>query len=289
MQQFFNGFKSETLEPALYVVATPIGNMGDITLRGLGILRSIEIIFCEDTRVTGRLLSVYKISGKKLFVYNDYSDEKTRKNILDLIRGGNPVALASDAGTPLISDPGFKLVKFLRENGARVIPIGGISAATAAISVAGISCDKFKFFGFLASKTREKTEELGEILRENCSVICYETAQRLLETLKIIAALDARRTICVARELTKKFEHIVVAPAGDVYNRYLSRPGELRGEVAVIIEKNSSVKNLDLNNLQYILRESLKYMSPKDAAEFVSKILGKNKKEIYKILLTMEK
>jgi 16S rRNA (cytidine1402-2'-O)-methyltransferase len=287
MQEFFNGANFEPLEPALYVLATPIGNLKDITLRALEVLKSCDIIFCEDTRVSKKLLTLYNINeNKRFFTYNNYSEDATRENIFNLINKGNPVVLMSDAGTPLISDPGFKLVKFFKENNVKVIPIGGISAGITALSCSGISSDKFEFFGFLPAKNKEKSEKLQEILEKNNSVICYESPNRLLDTLEMIKNIDSERTVCVAREITKKFESIITATANYLYNYYFNNQNELKGEVVLIIEKSAEIKKLDLNNLEATLRESLKYMSVKDSSEFLSSVLKINRKELYKILLT---
>jgi 16S rRNA (cytidine1402-2'-O)-methyltransferase len=286
MQEFFNSVNFEPLESALYVLATPIGNLKDITVRALEVLKSCDIIFCEDTRVSKKLLTLYNINeNKRFFTYNNYSEYTTRENIFNLINKGNPVVLMSDAGTPLISDPGFKLVRFLKENNIKVIPIGGISAGITALSCSGISSDKFEFFGFLPVKNKEKNKKLHEILEKNNSVICYESPNRLLDTLEIIKNIDSERIICVAREITKKFENIITAAADYLYNYYFNNQNDLRGEVVIIIEKSVKIKKLDLNNLKTILTESLKYMSVKDSSEFLSGVLGINRKELYKILL----
>jgi 16S rRNA (cytidine1402-2'-O)-methyltransferase len=286
MQNFFNNIALTQLEPALYVLATPIGNLKDITLRALDVLKLCNIFFCEDTRVSKKLLAMYGlVENKQLFTYNNYSEEKVRKNIFDLIGKGNPVALMSDAGTPLISDPGFKLVRFLKDNDVKVIPVGGISAGIAALSCSGISSDRFEFFGFLPSKNREKTEKLQEIFAKNSSVICYESPNRLLDTLEIMKNIDGGRIVCVAREITKKFESMITNRVSCLYDYYFNNQNELRGEIVVIVEKNTEIKRLDLNNLDAILRGSLKYMSVKDSSEFLSGVLNMSKKKLYGILI----
>ncbi|MDR0571363.1 MAG: 16S rRNA (cytidine(1402)-2'-O)-methyltransferase [Rickettsiales bacterium] len=289
MQQFFNTLSPETLEPALYIISTPIGNIKDITIRGLGVIKSCEYFFCEDTRVTKGLFEIYGIKNKKFFVYNDYSNDATRQNILKLIQEDNAVALVSDAGTPLISDPGFKLVRFLKNNGKKVISIGGISAFTTALSCSGISSDRFEFFGFLPTKCGDKTEKLREILNKDISVICYESPNRLLNTLKLIKDMDNNRIICVARELTKMFETVITNTVEYLFDYYNNHKDELRGEIVLLIEKNTKIKTLDLVNFNSILRESLKYMSVKNSAEFLSGVFNWNKKEVYNTLLTLGK
>jgi 16S rRNA (cytidine1402-2'-O)-methyltransferase len=289
MQQFFETLNFKVLEPALYLVSTPIGNIKDMTLRGLETIKSCEYFFCEDTRVTKKLFGLYGIKNKNFFVYNDYSNDAARQNILKLIRAGNPVALASDAGTPLISDPGFKLVRFLKNNGEKVVSIGGISALTTALSCSGISSDRFEFFGFLPTKSNEKMEKLREILNKNISVICYESPNRLLKTLEIIKDIDEKRIICVARELTKKFETVITDTAKYLFDYYDVRRDELKGEIVLLIEKNIKIKTLDLVNFDYILKSSLKYMSIKDSSEFLSDAFGWSKKEIYGTLLTLNR
>jgi 16S rRNA (cytidine1402-2'-O)-methyltransferase len=289
MQDFFDGDNFEKLEAALYVVATPIGNLKDITLRALEILKHCNIIFCEDTRVSKKLLMLYNLNeNKQFFTYNNYSEDGMRKNILNIINEGNPVVLMSDAGTPLISDPGFKLVKFLKENNVKVVPIGGISAGITAMSCSGISSDKFEFYGFLPIKNKEKTEQIQEILNKNNSTICYESPNRLLDTLKIINNLDSERIICVARELTKKFESVITNTAVHLYNHYSGNQNEIKGECVIIVEKNAKIKKLDTDNLTDILKMSLKYMSVKDSSEFLAEVFCINKKDLYKVLLTLK-
>lgn len=287
MQEFFKDKNKNFLEPALYVLATPIGNTGDITIRGLETLQQTEIIFCEDTRITKNLLNLYDIHNKKFYTYNNYSTDDERKRIIQLVQDGNPVVLVSDAGTPLISDPGFKLVKMCNQNNIRIIPVGGISASITALSSAGISSDKFIFYGFLSPKIKEKEKELSQILSNEYSTICYETSNRLIDTLKIINKIDSERTICVARELTKKFEDIKTDTCSNILQYYTQNNDKLKGEIVLIIEKTEKSKKLDFDNLDSILKASLEYLSVKDSSELLSKIYGINKKELYNKLLTI--
>ena len=208
MQDFTLKTQAIKLENALYVIATPIGNMGDITIRALQILNEVDVVVCEDTRVSTKIFAAYKVKEKKLFTYNDHCDEKTRVKILEFLVNGNSVALLSDAGTPLISDPGYKLVNFLRKFNQKIIPIPGASSVTSAICASGLACDNFLFIGFLPTPKIQKEKSLKALPR-NYSFILFESANRLLDTLKLTLKTLGNRNACIARELTKMHEEII--------------------------------------------------------------------------------
>lgn len=285
MQELFEKINKINLENALYIVATPIGNIKDITFRAIEILKSCNYIFCEDTRICGNLLNIYNIEHGRLNIYNDHSDKKQREKIVNLIKEGNSVALISDAGTPTISDPGYKLLLYCRENNIKIIPIPGCSACIAAISASGISTDKFLFYGFLSNNKNKKVKEINEIMKKDETVILYESPERLLNTLEIIKNTDNNRTICVAKELTKLFENIITKNADDIFLYYKNNQDKIKGEFVIIIEKTNTNDKLDLKNMDNIMKNSLKYMSVKDSSEFLSDILKLKKNEIYKRLL----
>ncbi|MDR1425615.1 MAG: 16S rRNA (cytidine(1402)-2'-O)-methyltransferase [Rickettsiales bacterium] len=290
MQVIFDNTDKMALERALYIVATPIGNMEDITLRALKVLNSCDHIFCEDTRVSYKLLKFYDMAPKNLGIYNDNSDSSQRSRIVEIIENGSSVVLICDAGTPAIADPGFKLKQKCRENNIKIIPIAGSSACAAAISAACIGSDRFFFSGFLPAPLDRRKRELGELLGRSESVICFESPLRLITTLKIIVELDNKRVICVARELTKIFEDIRTETADEMLEYYSNKfpNGRVKGEIVLLLEKNTEPTGVDLNDLDNILAMSLKYLSVKNSAELFSEVFHLAKKKLYSKLLFLK-
>jgi len=274
---------------ALYIVSTPIGNLGDITLRALQILQKVDLVICEDSRVAQKLLSQYQIFDKKFLVYNDHSDENIRLKILNLLLQKQSLALISDAGTPLISDPGYKLINFLRLNNQKIISIPGSSSLTSCISVAGLACDQFIFLGFLPSSILQK-EKIFKNYNLNFSWIFFESTNRLLATLELMQRTLDNPRICIARELTKLHEEIVIDNVDKVLDFFQINPQKLKGEIVVMVEKND--KNFqDISHEQ--LNESIKSgiqdnKSLKDIAQELSEIYNLNKKEIYQLALQIK-
>lgn len=286
MQELIKRIEKVKLENALYVLTTPIGNMKDITFRAIEVLKSCDRIFCEDTRVSGNLLNMYAVEHNKLSVYNDHSNEKQRKLIVDLIiKENKSVVLMSDAGTPTISDPGYKLLTECQKNNVKIIPIPGCSACITAISASSISTNRFLFYGFLTNSKNLREKELTDLMSREESVILYESPNRLLSTLETIKNIDKDRIVCVAKELTKTFESIITNNAKDMFLYYSKNQDKIKGEFVVIIEKTEKTDKLDLKNVDTMLERSLKYMSVKDSAEFFSDIFKLKKNEIYKKLL----
>ena len=290
MQDFLKNLKIQKVENALYVVGTPIGNLGDITIRALQTLESVDFIICEDTRTSSILLSKFEIIKKKLLIYNDFSDSLSRNKILEKMKNGNSLALISDAGTPLISDPGYKLISFLRQENQKIICIPGPSSLTASISISGIPCDNFLFLGFLASSKIQKQQTITT-LPHNYSFVFFEVANRLHETLEIIKNTLENRNISVARELTKLHEEVIYGKVEEVFEFFEKNPQKLRGEFVVIVEKTA--KNQSFFSNEEIIAEienSLKKgKSVKDISIELSQIFDLNKKEIYKIALDLAK
>jgi 16S rRNA (cytidine1402-2'-O)-methyltransferase len=214
----------------LYIVATPIGNLGDMTLRGLETLKMVDVILCEDTRVTSKLLAHFEIS-KPLVSYHHHSDEKKVQEIKEMLEQGKSIALVTDAGTPGISDPGNQLVSSLTteqfDNGTiSIVPIPGVSAVVTALSVSGFPTDKFLFLGFPPHKKGRKTffEEVG---KAEYTVVFYESSHRILKCLdELVAVLDNNRKVCVCRELTKKFETIYRGTIQEIQKMNISDKGE---------------------------------------------------------------
>ena len=297
MQNFFlnSSIKAQNissdieLENALYIVSTPIGNLGDITIRALQILQKVDLVICEDSRVAQKLLSQYQIFDKKFLVYNDHSDENIRLKILNLLLQKQSLALISDAGTPLISDPGYKLINFLRVNNQKIISIPGASSLTACISVAGLACDQFIFLGFLPSSILQK-EKIFKNYNRNFSWIFFESTNRLLATLELMHETLDNPRICIARELTKLHEEIVSDSLDKVLIFFQNNPQKLKGEVVVMVEKNDkNFQDISAQQLQEAIKSGIKdNKSLKDIAQELSEIYNLNKKEIYQLALQIK-
>lgn len=220
----------------LYIVATPIGNLEDISARALRILREVDIIFCEDTRVTKKLCDRYEITTH-LESYHAHSTQGKEDYIISLLGEGKTLALVSDAGTPTISDPGVKLVSAIREQLPQIAvsPIPGSSALMSALSMSGISSAQFTFLGFLPHKKGRQTL-FQEIIESDRTMVFYESPHRLMKTLhSLVETLPEQRTVGVARELTKIHESFIAGSAGEVYHYFDTHPDEVRGECVVII------------------------------------------------------
>ena len=224
----------EPLPPGLYLVATPIGNMRDITLRALDILKAADMILCEDTRVTKKLLSAYSIRTP-VSAYHEHSDDAMRTKMMSLIQRGKSIALVSDAGMPLMSDPGFKLVRGCKEEGLYVTSLPGANAYLMALQLSGLPCEKFTFLGFLPPKSGARKIILKEWAHSPATIGFYEAKQRVLKTLKdALDIVGPDRNICAARELTKKFEEVLTGSVQDLITEIEGRD-ELKGEFVILI------------------------------------------------------
>lgn len=290
MQNFLTKTQEIKIENALYVVATPIGNLADITLRALAVLEKVDIIICEDTRISARLLDAYQIKTKKLLTYNDHNDEKTRKKILHFLLEGKSLALISDAGTPLISDPGYKLISFLRDFNQKIIPLPGACSATSALSASGLTSDNFLFLGFLPNSKAQK-EKLFLSLPRNFTFICFEAPSRVAEALEIIQNVLGNRKVCVARELTKLHEEIISDEISQVIKFFAENSDKLRGEFVIIVEKAAkNERSFDEQDLEKEIILAIKAgESLKDLSQNLSEIYQINKKEIYQLALNLSK
>ncbi len=230
------------LEHAIYLVATPIGNLEDITLRALRILRNADIIACEDTRHSGIMLKKLEIEYKKLISYHEHNEAEKCKYLVDLVKAGNSIALISDAGTPLISDPGFKLVAEAVEQGVNVIPVPGASSFLAALSASGMSVHRFTFAGFAPQKKGRQTF-LKNICDIDNTVILFESTHRiekLIGELGIIAGDN--RKICIAREITKLHEEFIRGTISEV-SEIIKKKNGLKGEIVVMIDAKQNMEN----------------------------------------------
>ncbi|MEO0202261.1 MAG: 16S rRNA (cytidine(1402)-2'-O)-methyltransferase [candidate division WOR-3 bacterium] len=216
----------------LFVISTPIGNLKDITIRAIETLKFVDIILCEDTRRARILLEHYDIMGKKLLSYFEGNEEKRVKEALELLRSGKNVGLISDAGTPLISDPGYRLVKACRENNIEVIPIPGPSAVISALSVSGLETDKFLFLGFISKKKKKRMDELLKYRDFEGSIVIYVSVYKVKEILDEILEILGNRKVFIAREMTKAFEEYIYGNLLDIKQRVKEK-----GEFVIVISK----------------------------------------------------
>ena len=266
-----------SFESGLYVVATPIGNLADMSHRAIAVLEAAEIVAVEDSRVTGKLLHHLGLK-KKMRRYNDHSSEVERDSLIATARDGI-VALVSDAGTPLISDPGYKLVRSARAAGVPVYSIPGASAVIAALSICGLPTDRFLFSGFLPNKAKARADALTELAQIKATLVFYESGPRLAASLATIAELYGDREVAVARELTKKFEEVVTGTAAELAERYTVQ--EPKGEIVLIIAPPSDDVVAEEGDIDAALLEALQGMSAAKAAATVAKRFGLERSAVY--------
>ena len=273
------------MESALYVVATPIGNLGDITQRALDVLEHASLIAAEDTRHSARLLKHFNISTP-LMAYHDHSDERSVARIKQLLQDGEAVALISDAGTPLISDPGYRLVKSVRESGYAVVPVPGACAAIAALSASGLPTDRFSFEGFLSAKAGGRSSQLDALRDCPSTLVFYEAPHRVLATLEAMAAsFGEQRRAVVARELTKTFETLLDGTLQELVERVRGDTNQQRGEIVIMVAPGQSEQaELDAA-LAGLLLDVAALAPPKRAASIVASFSGLPKKQLYDYLL----
>lgn len=274
------------LSPGLYLVATPIGNLRDVSLRALDVLGAADLIACEDTRVTKRLLDKYGISTK-LTAYHEHNARQMRPRLLAKVGDGQAVALVSDAGTPLISDPGFKLVRDAQEAGIAVWPIPGASSVIAGLIASGLPSDRFCFNGFLPEKGAARQNALGALRDNTATQIYFESAKRLPKSLGDVAAVCPDREVVVARELTKKFEEVRGGPAQDQADHY-KQAGPPKGEIVLLIAP-APAGSAGQGDLDDALAEALARLSVKDAAGLISAVLKRPRREVYARALELSK
>ena len=272
----------------LYIVATPIGNLDDITLRAIDTLKRVDLIAAEDTRHSGLLLQHLGIKAR-LYSLHDHNEQEKAQVLIEKLQAGLSIALISDAGTPLINDPGYHLVKACRENGIKVVPIPGACAAIAALSVAGLPSDKFIYEGFLPAKSKARQDSLASLITEPRTMIFYESTHRLLETLKDMQTIfGANKLIVLAKELTKTWETIVSFPVNELIdwlNQDVSRQkGEFVLIVAGYIESNKDIDPKAINTLKLLQKE----LPLKKAAAITAEIYGLKKNQLYQIGLNLE-
>ncbi|GIU21616.1 16S rRNA (cytidine(1402)-2'-O)-methyltransferase [Shewanella sp. MBTL60-007] len=271
------------LSVALYIVPTPIGNLGDISSRALEVLNQVSLIACEDTRHSGKLLSHFGIETRKTALH-DHNERDRAQWIIQKLGNGEAVALISDAGTPLISDPGYHLVKQVREAGFNVIPLPGPCAAITALCASGLPSDRFSFEGFLPSKEKARLDKLAALKDDPRTLIFYESPHRIVHSLEsIVAALGEDREIVMAREVTKTFETFLTGAAGEVLQTVKDDPNQQRGEIVLMCHGHRSDEESEfsptvINTLKLLCEE----LPLKKAAAVAGQIYDIKKNALYK-------
>ena len=268
--------KSYDNKASLYLVPTPIGNLEDITFRAISVLKSVDIILCEDTRESTKLLKHYNIN-KKLIACHEFNEDKILDKVKNILDSGKNIALISDQGSPIISDPGFVLARYLIENGYNVISLPGPTAFVPALSSSGIDPSPFIYYGFLNSKKSKREMELKKLVNYPYSIIFYEAPHRLNSTLKSILDIFGDRNISISREISKKYETIYRDKISNLIDNI-----ELKGEFVITVEGNSEL--VDYSNLDIVehVQLYLDDLSEMDAIKRVAKERGVSKSEIYK-------
>ncbi len=270
---------------SLYLVGTPIGNLDDMTFRAIDILKQVDLIACEDTRVTKKLCHHFEIETP-LKSYHEHNKQRVTESLIEKLCAGDDIALVSDAGLPLISDPGYELVVRAREENVNVIPIPGANAGLTALMASGLPSFTYTFLGFLPRKTREKIEVLEKRMFQESTLLLYESPHRVKETLEAIAKVDNQRMMTVARELTKKFEQIQTGRVDDLIAQ-LDDTIPLRGEFVLIIEgamaKASTSWFEDMTIEAHVNHYIDQNMKPKKAIKHVAQDRQMSSKEVYNI------
>ena len=293
-----------TAMPAcLYIVATPIGNLSDMTPHAIDVLKQVAIIACEDTRTSGKLLSHFGIHTKdnsseanapkahnKLWAYHEHNSAIQTPKIIEMIQQGHSVALISDAGTPLVSDPGYQLVQAAHAAGVRVSPVVGASAAIGALSVAGLPSDRFSFIGFLPAKTHGRQKQLTALTTRTETLIFYEAPHRILASVADTAAIfGADREVAFCRELTKTFETVHKSTLGNLIEFVKADDNQQRGEIVLVVAGDHTAQDADdISVHDALLQRLLEDLSVKKAADLAADITGLKKNALYQRLLELQ-
>jgi 16S rRNA (cytidine1402-2'-O)-methyltransferase len=273
----------------LYIVSTPIGNLDDITFRAIKILKEVDLIACEDTRTTKKLLYRFQIQ-KQLTIYHEHNEVEKAAELLSILKEGKSIALVSDAGTPGISDPGYRIVKLASENGVQVVPVPGASAAVAALSVSGLPTSSFTFLGFLPKQNKQLTEYLETIKDRTETLIFYESPKRVIKTLEVMGQVFGERNLSVSREITKIYEETLRGSVSDVISNLKSRDS-LKGEFVLVVEGSSQNKEkMDPETVDEVLSHFKKEgYTLKDAVKQITSDSGMSKSVVYKKALEIWK
>ena len=269
-------------ELALYVVATPLGNLGDITRRAMAVFAQVPVIACEDTRVTRDLLRLLAIPAPVLLSVREHNEHAAADSVIARLAAGEAVAYASDAGTPAISDPGGRLVAAVREAGFAIIPVPGVSAVTAALSVAGLESTAFTFVGFAPVTASSLAQFIERIAVRVETTVLFESPHRVDKTLQALAAgLPADCRVLIARELTKKFETIVALASGEIDTWRVANAERLRGEFVIVVTGAASAPTQMFVDAQKLLKTLLEELPPAKAAKLAAKITGQSREALY--------
>lgn len=277
----------KTLSAGLYLVATPIGAAQDITLRALDVIRAADVIAAEDTRITRKLMSIHGIplGARKLISYNDHNAGRQRPKILALLQGGKSVCLLADAGSPMIADPGLRIVQEAASAGMPVVTVPGPSAVIAALQVAGLPTDRFLFSGFLPAQDAKRRRTLDEIACVPATLVLFESARRLPKTLSEIArSLGRERRVAVCRELTKKYEEVWRGTAFELAERAAS--AEQKGEVVILVDR-AEAATAAKEDIEPDLAAALRTNTLKDAVTAVAEAHGVPRREVYRQALSI--
>jgi 16S rRNA (cytidine1402-2'-O)-methyltransferase len=277
--------KRPKIAPGLYLVATPIGNLRDITLRALDVLAAADRVACEDSRVTRKLLTAHHLS-RPLVSYHEHNAETVRPRLIQALQDGQSVALVSDAGTPLVSDPGFKLVRAAQDAALPIIAIPGPSAALAALTLSGLPSDRFLFAGFLPAKAGARRKALGELAEIPATLVFFESPRRLAATLAALSQVLGNRPAALARELTKYFEEVRHGTLGELAAR-IAAEGPPKGEVTLVVAGAARNTEVDAGDLDSQLTDALQGASLRDAVNRVAAATGLPRKRIYRRALEL--
>lgn len=270
---------------ALYIIPTPIGNLDDMTYRAVKTLSSLDYLFCEDTRVTQKLLNHFELSVKSQ-TYHEHNQEAAGKRIIDLLNNGHNVGLVSDAGMPGISDPGYDIIRLCRQNDINVVVLPGASAFVVALVRSNFASKQFTFYGFLHAQTTKKTAELEVILNTYHPTILYESPHKLVKTLTLINEIDPETQVMVAREISKKFEEYTSGSIFEVLEYY--KENGVKGECVIVVNPKLKCAEITDPIAVYTKLMSIDNYSKKDAIKSVAKQMGVNKNEIYQLVLESE-
>ncbi len=262
--------------PSVYLVPTPIGNLEDMTFRAINVLKTVDVIFSEDTRVTKQLLNYFEIKNTLIHL-DDHNEELVRNRVLEFLSNGKNVALVTDRGTPIISDPGFKTVRFLKEKGYNIIALPGACAFVPALVASSISSEHFTFYGFLSSKEKKMYEELTMLKDNDYTLVFYESPHRIMRTLNAMLEVFGDRIISISREISKLHESIFLGSISDAINSF----NEIKGEFVIVVSPSTEVVDLSnsiLDDVNMYIRSGLSSM---DAIKRVARERKRPKNEIY--------
>ena len=275
--------ENKELKSGLYIVSLPIGNSKDITLRAIDCLQNVDEIYCEDTRVTNKILSIYKIN-RGLKNYHDHNGEKVRPQIIKKVKDGKSIALVSDAGTPLISDPGYKLVSELRDNDLYITAVPGVSSPITALTLSGLPTNNFYFLGFLPTKIQPRRNLLEDVKTLKTTIIIFETANKINKTLKDLIDILGNRKIAICREMTKKFEEVITGNIEYVAKEIALK--KLKGEIVIVLYSDKQ-KDEEIN-LEEIINSFKGEYRPSELAKIISDQTGFSKNIIYNKIIKLK-